>query len=107
MAFAELLALLEVIDGSPEHPLGYPDHFGGDRAAADIEHALQESAALIDLAEHAIGVDFDVIEPDPRGVVRIDHRGALDLDAPGFGIDQEQRQPLALAGGARAARRHD
>src|ERR1700686_5102032 len=86
---AELLALLEVADGSPEHPLGYPDHFGGDRPAADIEHAFQQCPALIDFAEYPIGVDFDVIELDPRGVVRIDHRGALNLDAFGPGIDQE------------------
>ena len=53
------------------------------------------AAALIDLAEHLIGVDLDIVEFDARGIVRVDHRGALDRDAFGFGVDQEQRQPVA------------
>ena len=99
---AELLALLQIGDGAAEHLLAEADHFGGDRAAADIEHAFQQRTALIDLAEHAVGVDLDIVELDPRRVVRVDHHGAFDRDAFCLGIDQEQRQPVALAG--RAAR---
>ena len=65
------------------------------------------AAALIDLAEHAVGIDLDIVELDPRRVVRIDHHGALDRDALGLGIDQEQRQPVAFAGRAAGARRDD
>src|SRR5258708_10408207 len=47
---AELLALLEVIDRAAEYLLAQAHHFGGDRTAADIEHAFQQRPALIDLA---------------------------------------------------------
>ncbi len=50
---AELLALLEIRDGAAEHLLAQAHHFGGHRAAADIEHAFQQRPALIDFAEHA------------------------------------------------------
>src|SRR5258707_14086481 len=104
---AELLALLEVADRAAEPLLAEPDHFGSHRAPADIEHAVQELMALVDLAEHAVGIDLDIVEGDPRRVVRIDHDGAFGLDAFCLWIDQEQRQPIALAGGARGAGRHD
>src|SRR6266849_7082582 len=51
---AELLALLEIADGAAEHFLAEADHFRGHRAPADIEHALHQRPALIDLAEHAV-----------------------------------------------------
>ena len=98
---------MRYVDGAAEHFFAEADHFGGHRAAADIEHAFQQRTALIDLAEHAVGIDLDIVELDPRRIVRIDHRGALDRDALGLGIDQEQRQPVALAGRARGARRDD
>src|SRR6267378_4354794 len=46
---AELLALLEVANGAAEHLLAEPDHFGGHRAAADIEYAFKQPMTLIDL----------------------------------------------------------
>src|SRR5205814_1512222 len=104
---AELLALLEVIDGAAEYLLAQPDHFGGHGAAADIEHALQQLITLIDFAEHAVGVDLDIVERNPRRVVRIDHHRAFGVNALALGIDEEQRQSVAFAGRARAARRHD
>ncbi len=104
---AELLAILEIGHGAAEHLLAQPHHFGGDDATSDIEHIIQQRGALIDLAEHAIGGDLDLIEFDPRGVMGIDHHRALDRDALGLRIDHEQRQPVALAGAAGAARSHD
>ena len=86
---AELLALLEVADRAAEHFLADADHFGGDRATADIKHAFQKLMTLVDLAEHAVGIDLDVVELDPRRVVRIDHHRAFGLDAFCLGIDQE------------------
>src|SRR6202012_1678779 len=87
--FAELLALLEIADGAAEDLFAETDHFRGHRAAADIEHALQQAMALIDLAEHAIGINLDMIEHDSRRIVRIDHRGPLDRDALCFWVDQK------------------
>src|SRR6185437_1734539 len=62
---AELLALLEVIDGAAEHFLRQTDHFSCHRATADIQHTLEQRPALIDLAEHAIGIDLGIVEHDP------------------------------------------
>ena len=104
---AELLALLQIADGAAEYFFADADHFRRHRTAADVENAFQQCAALIDFAEHAVGVDLDIVEHDARGVVRIHHRGAFGFDALGFGIDQEQRQPVAFAGSARGARRDD
>ena len=104
---AELLALLQVGDGAAEHLFAQAHHFGSHRAAADVEHAFQQRSALIDLAEHAVGIDLDIAEFNARRIVRIDHHGALDGEALGLGIDQEQRQPVALAGRAARARRDD
>src|ERR1700720_251742 len=47
--------------------------------AADVEHAFQQRTALIDVAEPAVGIDLDIVEFDPRRIVRIDHRRAFDL----------------------------
>src|SRR5665213_3400841 len=101
--FAELLALLEVTDGAPEYLFAETDHFRGHRATTDIEHAYQQWMALIDLAEHTVGIDLDIAKRDSRRVVRIDHRGPLDRDTLGFGIDEKQCQSIALARGARGA----
>ena len=62
---------------------------------------------MIDLAEHTVSIDLDIAKLDSSGVVRVDHRRALGLDAFALGIDQKQRQSIALAGGARGAGRHD
>src|SRR4029078_3108841 len=88
---AELLALLEIADRAAEHLLTDADHFGGHRATADIEYALQQLVTLVDLAEYAVGVALDIVEPDPRRVVGIDHHGAFGLDAFCLGIHQEKR----------------
>ena len=69
---AELLAFLEVLDGAAEHFFAQAHHFGGDRAAADIEHAVEQRGALIDLAEHAVGIDLDIVEA--RSAPRCAHR---------------------------------
>ena len=79
----------QIADGADENLLADPDHFRGDGAATDIKYTFQQRAALIDLAEHAVGIDLDIVEFNPRRVVRIDHRGALGLDTPGFRIDQK------------------
>ena len=88
---AELLALLEIVYRAGEHLLAQANHFGGDRAASDIDDALQQRAPLIDLAEHLIGIDFDIVERNPRGIVGIDHDGAFRRNALCLRIDQEQR----------------
>ena len=54
-----------------------------------------------------ISIDFDIVERDPRRIMGIDHDGALALDAACFGIDQEKRDPVALAGVPGRARSHD
>src|SRR5258708_34454807 len=61
---AKLLALLEVADGAAEHLLAEADHFRGHGTPADIEYAFQQCAAMIDLAEHAVGVDLDIAKRD-------------------------------------------
>ena len=58
---------------------------------------LQRNAA-VDLAEHLIGVDLHIVEIDTRGVVRINHDGALGRESPAVRIDEEQRQTVAFAG---------
>src|ERR1039458_4163810 len=100
---AELLTLLEVADGAAKYFLAETDHFRGHRAAPDIKHAFQQSMALIDLAEYAVGIDLDIAKHDSRRVMCIDHRGTLKRDALGFGIDEKQCQSVALARGARGA----
>ena len=51
------------------------------------------------LADQGIGIDLDVLQADARGIVGIDHEGALDLHALGFGIDQEQAEAFIGPGG--------
>src|SRR3954464_2212668 len=60
--FAELLALLQVVDGTPEHLLAHAHQFGSHRSTADVEHAFQQMEALIDLTEYAVGVNLDMVE---------------------------------------------
>ena len=103
--FAELLAFLQIGDGAPEYLLAEADHFRRHRAAPDIQHALEQVCTLIDLAQHAVGSHLDVVEGDACRVMRIDHRGAFDGDALALRIDQKQRQSVAFAGAASAARR--
>src|ERR1700730_320578 len=66
---AELLALLEIADGAGEHLLAQSHHFRRHRAAADIQQTFKKRITLIDLAEHMIGVDLDIVEIDARRVV--------------------------------------
>src|SRR6185437_4554258 len=106
-SLAELLSFLQIIHRASEHLFAQADHFGRDRAAPDIEDAFEQRKALIDFAEHMIGGDFDIVELDPRGIVRVDHDGALGRNALGFGIDQEQRDAVALTGLACGARSDD
>ena len=83
------------------------EHFGGDHRAADVQDAVEHGAALIDFAEHAVRGHLGIVEGDPRRVVRIHHDGALDVDALGLRIDQEQGDALGLLVAAGGARRHD
>ena len=54
-----------------------------------------------------IGIDLDIVELDAGSVVRIDHHRSFGRDALCLRIDQKQRQPVALAGGAAGARGDD
>jgi hypothetical protein len=74
-----------------------PDHFGGNRAAADIEQIVEQRAAGSTSPSTLIGIDLDIVELDARRVVRVDHDGALGRNAFGLGIDQEQRDALGFA----------
>ena len=103
MSLAELLALLQIGDRAAECFLARADHLGGDAGASDVQHALQQVPTRIDFAEHVVGADVYVVERDPRGIVRIDRRRALDANSRRFRIDDEQRDAVGIARLARGA----
>src|SRR5436305_1213649 len=52
-----------------------------------------------------ICTDADAVEAEARGIMRVDHRHALGLDALRFRVDEEQRQSFRIASGDRGITR--
>ncbi len=104
---AELLALLDVAHRALEGLVARTHHLAGQRHATGVEHCVEQRTAGTHAAEHCIGADADAVEADAGRVVRIDHHGALDVDARGLGVDQEQRHAFGVVIGAGGASCHD
>src|SRR5579885_3724730 len=79
--FAELLALPEIGDGPREYFIRRAEQFSGDGGASGIESAFQGFPSLAGRSKNRIGRNRDVVEFEPRRIVRIDHRSALDLES--------------------------
>ena len=78
---AELLALLEVIEGHRRRARGDADQLGRRAGASRAERPLQRLPAAIDLADHRVGVELDIVEGQPRRLRAVDQRDILDLEA--------------------------
>ena len=104
---AELLSLLQVLDGASKRLFGTAEHLGGHPCAARIQNPEERPSALAFFSEQAFRTDFDAIQPDERRIVGVDHVGARHVHARGTRIDQEERDPIALALRTRHARAHD
>ena len=79
---AELLALLEIVDGHRRCARGDADQLGRGARAAGVERALQRRPAAVDLADHRVGVELDIVEGQPRRFRAVDQRDVLDLRPP-------------------------
>ena len=69
---AELLALLGVGDGRLVEDLEAADGFGAERGDGVVDDLLDQRQAAIDLADHGVGADGDVLEIDFRRAQAID-----------------------------------
>ena len=84
---------------------GDADQLGRRAGAAGVERARQRRPAAVDLADHRVGVELDIVEGQPRRLRAVDQRDVLDLQpAAPFG-DREQGQAVAFAGDPPCARR--
>ncbi len=100
---AELAAVFQVLRGAGERFLANAAELGCHRRASDIQDAIEQRPAVVDLAEHGVGVDVNLIERQACSVVGVDHHRALGQKALRFGVDQEQRQAGLFARRARRA----
>ena len=58
---AELLALLQIVDGDLVHRAHRADRFGGERRDAGIDDLLDQRIGIAGLADDGVGADLDVL----------------------------------------------
>ena len=104
---AELLAGLDVFQGRRVDRVHAAGRLGAQRHDGMIDRILDHAEGVIDLAQHRVGADRDLVEGELRGAQRVLGRVVAARDALGLGIDHEQREPLLLARAARGAGEHD
>ena len=104
---AELLALLEVIDGHVHRPPGHADTLGSRADAARHQHGIEHGAAAVDFTDHGIAVEFDIVESDMAGHRTVDQAYAVVAHAGGVLRHGEERDAVRVAITARGARGND
>src|SRR6476660_5087764 len=106
---AKLLALLQILHRSAEHLLAQAHHFGRNCRAADVEHTFAQRVSLTYLTQHAVGIDFYIIELNARRVVGVQHNRARGRDSLRLRSTRNRvrpsRSPIALAVRAATIRR--
>src|SRR5205814_10442990 len=75
----ELLALPEIIEGSPRRPRRDADQLRGGAGASSGERTLERLHAGVDLADHRIGIELDIVKAQPRRLGAVDQGCDLDL----------------------------
>jgi hypothetical protein len=95
--YAELLALLQVVDCELVHGAHRADRFGGERRDRDIGHLLDQRERVAGLADHGVGADLDIGERHFRGPQSV-HRGiAAPRDAGRRRVDEKQSDAVFAA----------
>jgi len=83
-----------------------PQQFSSQPGAAAVKQGFQQATAFVDLAEHRISANADLVKPDVCITSRIHRRQWLAADAFGSRIDDEQCHPSFIAGITARSCRH-
>jgi hypothetical protein len=89
---SELLALVGVLDGGVQGPMGGADRLGGDAGSARREEVHQLVEPLVEFADDVLGGHADAVEHDLGEVRRADAELVVDprrLEAVGVRRDEE------------------
>ncbi|MNV10122.1 hypothetical protein D3C71_1006350 [compost metagenome] len=89
---AELLAGAQVFKRHLEGLVARPDQRRCGAGPAQHERGVQRPLPLARGADHGVGVHHHIGQGHAGGVVSVDHDGALDRDAGGLRVDQEEGQ---------------
>ena len=93
---AELLAGLDVFQGRGVDRIHATRGLGTERHDGAVDRVLDHREGAVDLAQHSVGADRDLVEGGFRGAQRVLGRIVAARDALGLGIDEEERQALLL-----------
>ena len=93
---AELLARLQVLQSDFVQGRHDADRFGAERGIGVVERALDHRQRVAGCADQRVGADGDLGQLDVGGTSAVLCRIGAQRDAGGFGVDQEQGQPLAI-----------
>src|SRR6478752_1476012 len=80
---SELFALAKIIQGHRRGPGGNSDELGRSAGAACGERTFERPPAGIDLADHRVGVELDVVKSQTRCLRAVDQREIVDTQARG------------------------
>src|SRR5262249_814706 len=104
---AELLPLLQILQRALEGFRRRAEHLRGKPDAGAVEQGLEEVGAAMDRPEYGVFADLGALEADDRGVAAVDHEGATARDARRVTRHEKERDAVALARFAGAARGDD
>ncbi len=87
---AELLALFEIVEGHLARARGDADKLRGSACAAGVQRPGQRRPAGVDLPNHGISVDLDIVKTEPRRLAAVDQGCRFDFQAARSLFDREQ-----------------
>ena len=103
---AKLFSRLEILDGGLQRLVHQADRLGTQRGAGVVDDALDQSEAILGIADRCTPLDLDAGEGDVGGVQAVLGRIALARDALGIGRHEEHTDAGLVALRALGARRH-
>ncbi len=104
---AELLALLEIIDGHVHRPARHARALRRRADAPGGEHGVENCAPAVDLADHRIAVELDSVELGVRGDRTVDQPDRVVAHPAGILGDREQGDAVFVAVATRGSRGND
>src|SRR5258708_7847460 len=104
---AELLARLDVLERGGVDRIHAAGGLGAERHDGSRDRVLDHREGAIDLAQHRVGADRDLVEGELGGTLRVLRRVVTPREAFRLAVDDEQGEPLLLARAARGAGEHD
>ena len=104
---AELLAGLDVVERRGVDRVHAAGGLGAQRHDGTVDRLFHGREGVVDLAQHGVGADRDLVEGQFGSAQRILRRVIATAEALGLGVDDEQRQALGLARRTGGTGQHD